>query len=347
MEQSANSLKANLHACLAHANELSRRIRESIAAPAPAARLETERLRGTVTRLVGLIDNEIEPLAERPNENKSLPASGELAVVFANLRYRVLEFKALWASVCTEDEAIQKSIADLKTAADNVVETVALVTVPWLLTERLTRMNSGAALLYDAVAKEWIDSESIRDRIWHHLLQFRFFVPNGLADQDTRLIFECSTLLPRRIASLAVLATLIAVASWILLKDPTGGLGRYLKFDSALLHPWYWWVLTGIGIQGVVRAIGENRSKGFPPFSEVRDWIHVKEVSVGVSIVGAFLAAILLAGGSEVSAKNVGVLSAISTGYAMDHLIKSLASRMPTILGGSAELASLKKRIGL
>ncbi len=326
---------------LTHADKLRTRIAEAIDAPEASTARALRALRPSVVNLIGLIEVCVDALT-KPEATDRKGASVIDAI--AKLQYSTLEFKESWHRNELKDEDLLPALSDLLRLADAIVESAACIAIPWKLCERLERMNAGATLHFDSVVKEWVTNEKIRDRIWKQLLQFRFIVPNGLADHSTGLLFKCSTRLCRRLTSVGALIGLACAGSWVLLNDPFGSLFHYLEFEGWKINPWYCWVLAGVCLQATVKTMGENRSQGFPPFSEIRDWAHVKEVSIAISILASMAAAITLAYSSP---DKVNILSGVSTGYALDHLVKAMASRAPTFLGKNPDVVLLKKAIGM
>lgn len=326
---------------LVHSELLRTRIADVLLAPAASTTKALENLIPVVNDLAELIQARTTSLAV---DSKNRDAN--LAEAVAKLESACLEFRGLWTKNGSSNESRLAALADLLRIADSMVEASAELAIPWRIEERLGRLNAGAQMNFDRVTKDWVTNAQIRERIWQQLVQFRFLLSNGLVDESSGLIFKCSTRWWRKMLSWVILIALAIGGSICFMSDPFCLFEKHLKFAGWKINPWYCWILTGVAIQSLLRTMGENRSQGFPPFSEIRDWVHVKEVSIGISILGSMAAAVALAYGTK-TPEDVNILSAVSTGYALDNIIKGIAGRIPTLLGSNVSVDALRKRVGL
>jgi hypothetical protein len=260
-----------------------------------------------------------------------------------SLQLSLRELSDQWDLKSKKDEDLLAALPDLLRLCDCTMECLGQVVVPWRISRKLDLLNAGAAIDFDVVAKPWVPNDVSREKIWHSIRSYRFLILNGLADGRSRQIYKCSTRMWRRLVTYSLLFVLLG-----------GGLGAlYIPPDFLIeglnlsgKDPFrtYIWVLVGVVGQGGLQVLAENTEGRMPAFSELRDRIHVKEMSVGVSIVGAWVAALLLV---QYQQGSVSALAGISVGYTLDNLIKLAITKAPTAFAQNQSLLDVRKKLGV
>lgn len=258
--------------------------------------------------------------------------------------------RALDRMTATDPAAVSARIEEVIAAIDAVQWDAAIVTMPPRVNAHLETLNVGGQLHFGDAFSDELSTEPSRKRFLLMLKSHPASV-SGAVDAELGVIYKAARG-PRRIFSYLLLAFLAGPAALLAINFATGG-SRELRIpadwlfqgESRQAELWsaYVFVVIGVLVHLVLEAVKQaqrSTDKAFLALGDWLTWIHVREMSLAITILTMWAIPIGLA---LTLSDRVGVETAFFAGYSIDSVIGIFLTRFDGLASSSSD--ALLKRL--
>ena len=221
----------------------------------------------------------------------------------------------------------------------------ALITMPPRVNDHLATLDVGAQLDFGQAFSDELPSESARRRFLE-ILQSHPGSVTGEVDAEHGVIYKAAHG-PRRIFSYVLLVALIGPLGWLFINFATAGfsplgvpadwLFKGASRQSELTGAYVFTVL-GVVFHLLVEAVKQaqrSTNQAFLALGHWLTWIHVREMSLAITILTMWLIPVGLA--LTLPGEKIGVETAFFAGYSIDSVIGVFLTRFDGLAKSSSD----------
>ncbi|HEY0735195.1 MAG TPA: hypothetical protein VGD69_09850 [Herpetosiphonaceae bacterium] len=227
---------------------------------------------------------------------------------------------------------------------------VGVLTIPERVNEWLENSWPGYYIPFHAVFEEEMPVYEDRVRVLEHMAWTPRLIPYGIVDPTTGLIYKFSNRKFWLVASVALLAGVIAGVILGLQAAPNVFGNAFLTVESeptvSLVVLWLA-VVAGVAFHIIVGTAKQMRSNpDRPPIFAMRSVLPILNAKLGNILFKIALTIVGLVGLIfSIEANKINLLSAFLVGYSLDSVIELFGTSAEQM--AAAQLASLKKQMGV